>query len=265
MDLLLTHGYYLSEDPHERAIMRPYPPMGILYLSSHLKAKGFDVSVFDTTFSSPEELSRQLDDRRPTVAGIYANMLTRRKVLEMIRACNDREIPVVLGGPDAANYPEEYLAHGAAVVVFGEGEETLQELLPELRRNGAPRLAGIKGIAFRGEGGSMVRTPPRPYMPDLEAQPLPDRGAIDLGRYLQAWREHHGASCLSIITARGCPYRCSWCSHSVFGYTHRRRSPEQGGGGTGGPRGRLPPGHGVVRRRRLHDEPRVAGRVLRRH
>jgi radical SAM superfamily enzyme YgiQ (UPF0313 family) len=55
--------------------------------------------------------------------------------------------------------------------------------------------------------------------------PLPDRGAIDHRLYLDAWKTHHGASSINLITARGCPYRCNWCSHAVYGYTHRRRSP----------------------------------------
>ena len=53
-DILLTHGYFLYEDPKELQIMKPYAPLGILYLCSHLQAKGFDVEVFDTTFSSRE-------------------------------------------------------------------------------------------------------------------------------------------------------------------------------------------------------------------
>src|SRR5262245_58697593 len=54
MDILLTHGYFLYEDPHELAVMKPYPPLGILYISSHLKARGFDAAVFDSTFSSKD-------------------------------------------------------------------------------------------------------------------------------------------------------------------------------------------------------------------
>ena len=50
MDLLLTHGYFLAEDAQERRIMKPYPPLGLLYVSSHLKAPGFSVGVFDSTF-----------------------------------------------------------------------------------------------------------------------------------------------------------------------------------------------------------------------
>jgi radical SAM superfamily enzyme YgiQ (UPF0313 family) len=54
--------------------------------------------------------------------------------------------------------------------------------------------------------------------------PFPDRDAIDMERYLQTWKTHHGQSSVSLITARGCPYTCKWCSHTVFGHTHRRRS-----------------------------------------
>ena len=55
---------------------------------------------------------------------------------------------------------------------------------------------------------------------------MPDREAIDLPRYIQTWRDHHGMGSASLICARGCPYTCTWCSHSVFGDTHRRRSPQ---------------------------------------
>jgi radical SAM superfamily enzyme YgiQ (UPF0313 family) len=61
-------------------------------------------------------------------------------------------------------------------------------------------------------------------MPSLDDQPFPDRSAIDLPAYLRVWRERHGVGTVSLITARGCPYTCTWCSRSVFGETHRRRS-----------------------------------------
>jgi radical SAM superfamily enzyme YgiQ (UPF0313 family) len=64
-------------------------------------------------------------------------------------------------------------------------------------------------------------------IPDLDSLPWPDREAIDHQPYLDAWKTHHGASSINLITARGCPYRCNWCSHAVYGFTHRRRSPVQ--------------------------------------
>ncbi len=226
MDILLAHSYYLYEDPHERAVMKPYPPLGILYLSSHLKARGFDVKVFDTTFRQREEFAQVLAQERPPVVGIYATLMTRQNVLEMIRLCKAQGATVVLGGPEPANYAEEYLARGADVVVVGEGELTLEELLPHLARHGPRNMGHIKGIVYREEDGHIVRTPARPYIRDLDAQPFPDREAIDMAEYVRVWRQHHGRGSVSLITARGCPYTCTWCSHAVFGYSHRRRSPE---------------------------------------
>ena len=226
VDLLLTHGYRMFEDPHELAVMKPYPPLGILYLSSHLKAQGFRVEVFDSTFADRDAFERRLDELRPPVVGIYTNLMTRINVLDMLKRCTARGIFVVLGGPDPANHVERYLAAGADAIVIGEGEVTLTELL-EARRGPAPTdLSGIAGVAFRAADGRVVRTLPRSNLRDLDAQPFPDREAIDLDRYVTTWREHHGRGSVSLITARGCPYTCTWCSHAVYGYTHRRRSPE---------------------------------------
>jgi radical SAM superfamily enzyme YgiQ (UPF0313 family) len=83
----------------------------------------------------------------------------------------------------------------------------------------------LPGIIFREADGSVCRTPQAPLIPDLDAQPWPDRERVDIGKYLAAWRTHHGKGSVSVISARGCPYHCNWCSHSVYGKTHRRRSP----------------------------------------
>lgn len=224
-DLLLTHGYFLGEDAHERKVMKPYPTLGLLYLSAYLKQAGFGVQVFDTTFAQREALGRVLDARSAPVLGIYTNQITRPAVLATIRHAKARGWAVVLGGPESAGYPEAYLDAGADVVVFGEGEAALAELLPALAHSGPHRLHDVAGIAFRNEEGAIARTPPRPSLRDLDALPWPDREAIDIGAYLSCWRQHHGAGSVNLITARGCPYTCRWCSHGVFGYGHARRSP----------------------------------------
>ena len=226
MDILLTHGYFLEEDPHEQAIMKPYPPLGLLYISSYLKSKGFQVGVFDTTFSTRQRLENFINEHRPPIVGLYCNLVTRRSIVDLISVCKRYGCEVVLGGPEPSNYAAEYLARGADVVVVGEGELTLQQLLSCPGACGPKELAEIAGIVFRDDNGHIVRTPPRPHIKDLDTQPFPDRSAIDIPRYLQVWREHHGLGAVSLITSRGCPYTCTWCSHSVFGYSHRGRSPQ---------------------------------------
>ena len=226
MDILLTHGYFLHEDPHERKVMKPYPPLGILHLSAYLKAKGFAVGVFDTTFQRMADFEALIRAERPPVVGIYTNMMTKFNVLQMITFCKAQGITVILGGPEPPYYAREYLAHGADVIVRGEGEFTLEELLPHIARHGLRDMAHIAGIIFRRDDGEVIETPPRPFIKNLSDHPWPDREAIDIPQYMRVWKEHHGQSSVSAICARGCPYTCTWCSHSVFGNSHRRREPE---------------------------------------
>jgi anaerobic magnesium-protoporphyrin IX monomethyl ester cyclase len=222
-DLLLTHGYFLYEDEKEIQIMRPYPTLGLLYLSAYLRRAGFKVDIFDSTFTQRQELFERLARERG-VLGIYTNLMTRSSVLAIIEAAKRHGWTVVLGGPESANYATEYLMSGADVVVVGEGETTMEELLPALASRGAHRLHGVTGCVFRDEDGAIVTNPERIKIADLDSLPWPDRERIDQARYVDVWREHHGMGSVNMITARGCPYKCNWCSHAVFGYSHRRRS-----------------------------------------
>ena len=223
-ELLLTHGYFLFEDPKERLIMKPYAPLGILYLCSHLRNRGFDVDVFDTTFSSREQLLNFLHTETPSLLGIYANLMTRPVVVEILAAARAAGWKTVVGGPEPGAYTLEYLKAGADFVISGEGEVTLEELL-QARRSGEHDFSKIAGLSFLDESGNLVQSAPRGQIADLDLQPWPARKAIDISRYVETWRTHHGSGSVNFITARGCPFRCNWCSHQVFGQSHRRRDP----------------------------------------
>jgi anaerobic magnesium-protoporphyrin IX monomethyl ester cyclase len=224
-ELLLTHGYFLYEDPKELQIMKPYAPLGILYLCSHLRNQGFDVDVFDTTFSKREALFQHLRTETPSVIGIYANLMTRGNVVEILKAARDAGWKTIVGGPEPGAYALEYLQAGADFVVFGEGELTMQDLLEAFRSDAADFCTSIPGLAYLDAAGNMHETPQRTQIADLDRQPWPARHAIDISRYVKTWRDAHGKGSVNFITARGCPYKCRWCSHQVFGQTHRRRDP----------------------------------------
>jgi radical SAM superfamily enzyme YgiQ (UPF0313 family) len=223
-DLLLTHGYFLFEDEKELEIMKPYPPLGLLYISAYLRRIGFSVDLFDTTFAKREDLVEKLQAESGGVVGLYTNLMTRRPILDIIGLAKDNGWIVIVGGPESANYPNEYLRRGADVVVIGEGEATLSELLPALAERGPHGLHGVSGTVFLDEFGQILTNPERAQIADIDSIPWPDREQIDLQRYIDVWREHHGMGSVNLITARGCPYKCRWCSHAVFGFTHRRRN-----------------------------------------
>jgi len=222
-DLLLSHGYCLAEDEHEREIMMPYPPLGLLYLSSHLKARGAKVEVYDTTFGSVDGFASRLASCRPAVVGLSCNLMTKSTILTMIDMAKRAGAWVVVGGPEPSPNAGDYLESGADIVVIGEGEVTLEELLRHLPADGMEGLEKVAGIAFLDDAGELRTTPPRAQLRPLSDQPWPDREGIDMDRYLETWRAHHGAASVSLITSRGCPFTCTWCSHGVFGQTHRRR------------------------------------------
>ena len=84
MKIVLTHGYFLAEDPKEQLIMKPYPPLGILYISAYLEQHNFPNEVFDSTFSSVEKLKAYLKQESPDIIGIYTNLMTKLNVLKII-------------------------------------------------------------------------------------------------------------------------------------------------------------------------------------
>lgn len=225
--LLLTHAYCLADDPKEQTIMRPYAPLGLLSIAAWVEREGIDVEVFDTTFSTVESLMDRLKLLRPECVGIYVTLMTRRRVLETMRAIRDDPsiagTTIILGGPEVTHHAEALLEHGADVIVIGEGEVTTTEVVKAVERGSD--LTEVTGIVFRNDQGSIVHTPTRPLLRDVDTLPMPKREAIDMRLYLEAWRRRHGSGAISISTMRGCPFTCRWCSRAVYGETYRRRSP----------------------------------------
>ncbi len=225
VDILLGHAYFLKYDVVERRVMKPYPPLGILYLSAYLKRGGFDVEVFDATFQDFEDFEQTLERVRPRIVGLYANIITRDNVLRLTRIAKDSGVEfVIVGGPDAAEWCDTYFRAGVDIVGTNEGERTLEQLIPWLQDKGLESLEQVPGIIFAKDGSS-CRTPPRPVIADLDSLPWPDRDVLEMDDYFKAWKSRHGESSVSLITARGCPYHCSWCSAEIFGHSHRQRSP----------------------------------------
>ncbi|MGV3698189.1 B12-binding domain-containing radical SAM protein [Flavobacterium sp.] len=223
MSILFTHAYYLSDDPKEQKIMKPYPPLGLLYVSGYLKSKGIANDVYDTTFTSQQSQLQFILEKLPKVICIYTNLMTKVEVVRLIKILKTEKykLPkIVLGGPDVTYNIENYLKAGADFLVIGEGEETTFELYNAIVGNS--NFHEVDGIAFL-ENNSIVRTNPRTKFRELDELPLPNREAINMYHYLETWKNNHGESSMTISTQRGCPYTCKWCSTAVYGQSYRRR------------------------------------------
>lgn len=228
MKVLLTHAYFLEEDLKEQQIMRPYVPLGILYISAYLEEHGIENEVYDTTFSSKNHFQNYLLTCKPPVIALYVNLMTKLNVLQSIQFIKTHlpETKIVVGGPEVRYSAENFLKHGADVVVIGEGEETMLELCQRVRSSPSaeiPELKDIAGIAFLKDG-LFIQTPEREKVKSLDELPFPNRKKINLHLYLDAWKKYHGKNAISVSTMRGCPYTCKWCSRAVYGLSYRRRS-----------------------------------------
>lgn len=238
LDLLLCNPLVVAEDPTERRILQPYFPLGLLYLAGVARAAGYRVAIFDGAFVTnlEAEFTAALEHHRPRVVGVAALNTTRKQATRLGRLARRSGAFTLLGGPDPTASPEIYLLPPdgglapADALALGEAEETLLDILAHLG-SGRPRapardlLGDVPGVAFLDPAGQVVRTGERPLITDLDALPFPARDLVDLEAYQAVWRRHHGYSSLSLLTARGCPFKCTWCAKPVFGRRYRQHSP----------------------------------------
>ena len=224
MSIVLTHAYYLKEDPIEAKIMKPYAPLGLLYISSYLIEYKVENYLFDATFSNPKEQLNFIEKTQPKVVAIYTNLMTKINVIKLVKILKSEATygfpKIILGGPDITYNLENYLNTGAHYLIIGEGEETTKELYQAIIQH--KEVSKITGIAYKKDG-ILIKTPPRVKMKDLSKLPLPNREGIAIEKYLETWKTYHGKSSMTISTQRGCPYTCKWCSTAVYGQSYRRR------------------------------------------
>src|ERR1051326_4848337 len=193
VDVLLGQSYFLRFDPKLWAAMQPYPPLGTLYAASFLRARGYDVALFDAMLAESEsEWDTALARTQPRIAVLYEdnfNYLSKMCLLRMRQAAfamvdmaKKRGCMVIVAGSDATDHAEAYLDAGADYVLIGEGEETLGELMDVLLRNSPTPLENILGLAFLRDGELRINAR-RPDLKDLDALPFPAWDLVDIDRY----------------------------------------------------------------------------------
>lgn len=225
--VLLIYPYFLPR--RDRSVFR-FPPLGIGYVAAALKHEGRDVRVLDCTFMTRENALAQALAVKADAVGIYCMVTMRDDCIRFARELRPLCKLLVAGGPLPTCDPASFLDH-FDVVVRGEGEQTMVELLRAVE-NGTP-LDGIAGIAYKNGTGSLANgecgiayTRPRPFAPDLDRLPFPARDMFPNNEYIRYSKKKYGASMTTVMSTRGCPYKCEFCSNVVFGGSYRERSPE---------------------------------------
>lgn len=239
-DVLFGQAYHLRFDPKLWNAMEPYPPLGTLYAAALLREHGWRVALHDSMLADGEQdWAAAVDRHRPKLAILYEdnfNYLTkmclqrmREAALEMIDMARDRGCTVVVAGSDATDNAEVYLERGAEVVLLGDGEEALPEVVRSLAGDSSTPLGEIANIAYREPGGGRPArvTERRPVKPDLDVLPTPAWDLVDMELYRRTWLERHGRFSLNMVTTRGCPYHCNWCAKPLWGQRYHVRQPER--------------------------------------
>ena len=196
-------------------------PVGLGTINGVLRRAGHDARLANFSRFSWEEVRRALRDFAPRILGISLFTFNRGAALKLARVARevDPGVVIVVGGPHATHLAEQVLARHPAVdfVVVGEGEETLADLAGTLDSQGDP--VAVPGLVLRGPDGAPRRTPARPPIADLDSLPHPSDHYESLGVDRFAQFEF-------LITSRGCPARCTFCSTPEFWGTRLRyRSP----------------------------------------
>jgi len=224
---------------------RTTPHLGLAYLGAVSEKRGDEVYLFDMDVEE-QTLADKVKEFRPDVVGITANTPQVRQAwlaASAIKAVAD--VPVVLGGPHVSALPEESAARPEVdIVVRGEGEETWIDLCNTIERaqRAAPRLTakdlldpqaglldGVLGISYHTSDGRSHHNMERPAIANLDVLPWPAYHLFKMERYtsLQPAIDYVEAGrSFSLMTSRGCPYRCTFCSQSIMAEKWRARSPQ---------------------------------------
>jgi magnesium-protoporphyrin IX monomethyl ester (oxidative) cyclase len=224
------------------------PPLGLAYIGAVLEKEGYEVEILDAVAlnwrnpikangmfhlgQSWKDIGISIGRSKPDVVGVSCLFSSQshnaHKVAELAKAY-DAEVPVVMGGAHPSALPQKVLEdQNVDYVVVGEGEATMLHLLDRLSKGAF--LSDLEGFAYR-EGREIKLKLHRNFIKHLDSLPFPARHLLPMEEYFEAMESHlvtlMRRRFTSMITSRGCPFNCVFCSiHTIWGYSWRARSPE---------------------------------------
>lgn len=203
MRILLIYPYCLEERPQDDDVRAV--PIGLYYIAALLKENNYSVEILNwyNINKTPDRIRQLLAEKKPDVIGFSILHANRWGGLEIAKIAKelDPNVTIVFGGVGATFLWKHFLTHfpDLDLVVIGEGEYTFLNLIRCLEKGELNALAMVKGLALR-KGRSVIRTEDAEFIEDIDTLPIP-------GRYF---------SFQHVISARGCPWNCTFCGSPQF-------------------------------------------------
>ena len=206
------------------------PPLGLAYIAAVLEEEGHRVKIIDTPTlrMSLNAWIQEVKSWSPDIIGFSILTPTAPKAYLAAKKIKEEisDAILVAGGQHPTFMLSEALDNGFDIVVRGEGEITMSELVRSIEKHGydPAKLREIAGIAYRDRTGRIVVTRERPLIGDLDKIPWPARHLLPMDRYTLFGKKIRVAH---VMASRGCPYGCIYCTTSYYwGRRIRFRSPE---------------------------------------
>jgi len=203
--VLLVYPFFRGS--RDRSRFR-FPPLGPAYVAAALREAGHAVELLDCTFLGRDEALETALAAKAEVVGLYAMATLTRDCLWLAGRLRGHCGLLVAGGPAPTCDPAAF-AGAFDVVVRGEGEQSMCEV-----------------VAAYEAGSDVIALPaPRPLATDLDAIAFPARELLPNERYIAFGRKKYGYAITTVMSTRGCPFDCEFCSNVLFGGSYRERSP----------------------------------------
>lgn len=235
MNVFITHSYFYQLDPKQWRNCTPYPPLATITALAVLRETPHTITFYDPALDpTTEKCIRTMENAQPEVVVIYEdgfNYLTkmcltvmREACFKLIEAAKKMGATVIVSSSDATDHFDLYHAHGADIVLHGEGEASLKECMAVLEKGSLPDE--VTGISFQS-GNEVIKNAPRGNSRELDAIPDAAWEVIDIEAYRAIWKQGKFPFTLNISTTRGCPFKCNWCAKPIYGNRYNSRSPER--------------------------------------
>jgi radical SAM superfamily enzyme YgiQ (UPF0313 family) len=238
LDLLLINPPLSLDERYGRKVGRKVgghlPPLGLAYLAGYVRNKGYTVKIIDGPASelSTNDIVEQIKSDKPKIVGITSLTTTFIRAINLAEEIK-KNVPttmVIVGGQHVTIVGGDIYKDTQAfdVMVYGEGELTLIEIL-ENYKNGTflQNRDRIKGLIYLDENQDVKTTPSRELIQDIDSLPMPAWDILPVEKYKPLPNNYKRLPALSVMTSRGCPFKCIFCSaSSVFGKSIRMQSPQ---------------------------------------